>query len=350
MSAEEIDAMMAAVATVVREYVDAKTGPLVARVAELEARPKAEKGETGKDADPLFVVETVHKAVETAVARIPVPKDGTSVTPEDLQPMIEREARIQAAIAVAAIPQPKDGEPGKDADPADLLAAVELQVEKAVAALPIPKDGSSVTPDDVLPLIRAEVGKAVAAVPTAKDGVGLTGATIDREGHLVLTLSDGSMKDAGLVVGRDADPVEVARAVAAAVAAIPKPKDGEDGEDGLGFEDIQASYDEAGRLRIACVRGEKSSPWFLVPGFTYRGVYKSTERYERGDTITWGSSAWIAKCGSQGAQPGTEAGADAWQLAVKRGDNGKPGLKGDKGDAGKDLTVAVDPQVVRRTW
>ncbi len=37
-------------------------------------------------------------------------------------------------------------------------------------------------------------------------GVGITGATINSEGHLILTLSDGTTIDAGLVKGADGAP------------------------------------------------------------------------------------------------------------------------------------------------
>jgi hypothetical protein len=55
----------------------------------------------GKDADPV----DVDAIVERVVKNIPAPKDGTSVTIDDVRPMIGTEV----SKAVAAIPLPKDG-------------------------------------------------------------------------------------------------------------------------------------------------------------------------------------------------------------------------------------------------
>lgn len=77
-------------------------------------------GEPGRDADPEVVTELVRSEVERAVAALPKPQDGRSVTAEDIAPLIEE--RLPAAIseAVARIPVPKDGEPGKDGAPGKL--------------------------------------------------------------------------------------------------------------------------------------------------------------------------------------------------------------------------------------
>lgn len=60
----------------------------------------------GQDADPAFVAALVKQQVEVAVAALPVPKDGTSVTVDDVRPML--------LDMVAAIPVPKNGDPGRD--------------------------------------------------------------------------------------------------------------------------------------------------------------------------------------------------------------------------------------------
>jgi hypothetical protein len=39
-----------------------------------------------------------------------------------------------------------------------------------------------------------------------RDGVGIVDASIDHDGNLILQFSDGSQKNVGLVVGRDAPP------------------------------------------------------------------------------------------------------------------------------------------------
>jgi hypothetical protein len=150
------------------------------------------------------------------------------------------EARMAALELRAPVPGPvgpagPEGPAGQSADPAELaflkaeIAALRTQiadtkaqplaapepididaiVARVAAAVERPKDGrdgKSVSVDDVAPLIAAEVAKAVAAVPVAKDGVGMSGGLIDRDGNLVVTLTDGTVKNLGPVVGKDGAP------------------------------------------------------------------------------------------------------------------------------------------------
>jgi hypothetical protein len=72
--------------------------------------------------------------------------------------------------------------------------------------------------DDVAPLIDERVKAAVAAIPPAKDGVGLASAMIDRDGELVVTLSDGKQQKLGVVVGKSVDEAGIVARVAGSVA------------------------------------------------------------------------------------------------------------------------------------
>jgi hypothetical protein len=201
------------------------------------------------------------KAIEDA----PRPQDGKSVTLDDVRPLIEQ--------AVAALPRPKDGE-----------------------------DGKSVTLDDVAPLIEETTAKAVAALPKprdGKDGIGLAGALIGRDGNLVVTLSDGTTKDLGRVVGKDGDP----------------------GLAGLGFDDLAVTHDGERGFTFAFVRGDQRREFaFTLPVVLDRGVFKEGNEYKSGDGVTWGGSFWIAQKDTAD-KPGT----DAWRLAVKKGRDGKDG-------------------------
>jgi hypothetical protein len=101
---------------------------------------KSVKGEDGKSIDPLEVAQLIDtlvaRQVDTAVARLPRPKDGASVDPAE----VSRLVNLKVAAAVSLIPRPKDGHNGKDADP----KAIEQAARDAVARLPKPKDGKTV--------------------------------------------------------------------------------------------------------------------------------------------------------------------------------------------------------------
>lgn len=385
-------------ADIVANAIKLAIAPLVARIAVLERReavpgpegkpgrdgeagppgesvmgPTGPKGEPGQDVD-----EAVIRALETKVdvlrgdlvtktesikswwlselATMPMPQngkdgqDGTSVTLDDVAPLV----KTLVADAVAALPAPKDGAPGESVDLVALAENLDTlaakHVASALADFPVPKDGQSVTVEDVAPLIASEVQKAVAALPVpkdGKDGVGLTGAFQSREGTLIITLSDGSTKDVGPIVGRDVDMVEVTRQIREAIAAIPVPKDGRDGLDGVGFDDLELVEDDRGRPILRCVKGEKVRE-FRIDG-AYCGVWKSGDSYLKGDRVTWSGSLFIARQDTTD-KPETSA---AWQLAVKHGKEGKPGPEGQKGldgrhgRDGKDLTY-LDPSTGRK--
>ncbi|EES6015601.1 hypothetical protein EY572_005158, partial [Escherichia coli] len=75
-------------------------------------------------------------------AKIPVPADGKSITPDDVHPMLEQMVKE----AVSHIPVPRDG---RDYDP-DVLQKAVLE---AVSALPAPQDGRDATALEILPAI-----------------------------------------------------------------------------------------------------------------------------------------------------------------------------------------------------
>lgn len=335
-----------------RDGKDADAAAIQIAIAEavalaMSGLPKPKDGVDGHNADPETIRKTVADEVAKAVAMIPVPKDGRSVDVADLAPVIAAEVQK----AVAGIATPKDGQSVTIADVAPLIAD---EVQKAVAALPAPKDGQdgrsveraevaalvveavaalpaakSLTADDVRPVIVEEVRRAAADIPVPKDGVGLCGAVIDRDGQLVLTLSDGSMKVLGTVVARDVDMAAVEATIREALASWPKPVNGKDGADGLGFEELDAVYDEHGRLSLRFSRGAIVKT-FRVPGIVDRGVYREGDAYEKGDGVTWGGSFWIAQKDTS-AKPETNA---DWRLATKRGRDGKQGQPGPEGKSG----------------
>lgn len=124
--------------------------------------------------------------VQRAVDSIPRPQDGKSVTADDVAPLLRS--------MVDALPPAKDGEPGKSVSLDDVIPAVEASVAAAVAKIPVPQDGKSVDPEDVGRMVDSAVQRHFAENPV-RDGA-------------------------------DADPAEIQRQVAAAVAEIPVPKDG----------------------------------------------------------------------------------------------------------------------------
>lgn len=274
MNGTAVKAMMAEIAPVIREFVASETGPLIKRIAELEARPAPEvdsvfilqlvqdeiakipPAENGKDADPEQVASLVAETVERAVAALPVPQDGKSVAVEDVSPLIAEEV-AKVAPDMAAINE-----------------AIVEQVSKAVAEIPVPKDGEP-----------------------GKDAAGVVEALKD-SGELVLTLADGRLVRTGIRDGENGKP----------------------GRDGFALEDFDVERGDDGRTYILKferddVRHEYELT-FPVP--VYCGIYKADDEYAPGDLVTWGGSMWHCD------EPTKEKpGAGPWTLAAKKGRDGR---------------------------
>lgn len=224
--------------------------------------------------------------------------------------------------AMAEVPKP---EPVTLPDFSTLISA---EVEKAISAIEKPKDGHSPKLEEYTAYLDEAVQKAVSAVPAPKDGVNLAGAIIDRQGSLILTLSDGSTRDLGKVVGKDADPVDmdaVERSIVEKVAAIPVPKDG---VDGVGFDDMNCELRDDG-VYLVWEKGDVIKEARL-PVPIYRGVWKDGT-YHKGDTVTWGGSTWIAESDPSGKPDAPDSG---WRLSVKKGRDGRDGLLKEQKPAG----------------
>jgi hypothetical protein len=282
MDGTAIKAMMAEIAPVIREYVAESHAPLVARIAELEARPFA-----NAEQDSVVIL----RLVQEEIAKIPPP------------------------------------EPPKDVDPEQVASLVAEEVGRAMTALPAPQDGKSVAIEDVLPAIVAEVKTAVAALPEPRS---VKNVFVNRAGEAVYAFSDGTTENIGQVAGKDGSDVDWAAVevkLRELVDAIPRPKDG---KDGFSLTNFDSSLSDDARTMILSFEDDtqrfEHEMKFPVP--IYRGVFKVGEEYEAGDMCTWGGSCWVAGKATTAKPDSSDSG---WTLAVKRGRDGKDGKNyGDK--------------------
>lgn len=240
--------------------------------------------------------------VERAAAAIPTPKDGTSVTKADVEPMLRE--------MVDALPKPRDPDPvdvGAVAveaakhllDSEGLKALCDLVATEAVAALPpAPKgeDGKSVTVDEVVAALLPRIEERFEAV-VAKHVL-----DVERRAQGVLER---------------------------AVAAIPKPKDGENGRpgvDGLGFDDMSAEYDGERRVTLKFQRGDVVKTFDLtLPVVIDRGYWREGTEAKTGDGWTHDGTWWIAQRDTKAA-PARDS-AD-WRIGARKGRDGQPGPPG----------------------
>jgi len=285
--------------------VSAEVGKAVA------ALPPAEPGAPG-EVDMAVVAEQISRAVGDAVSSLPPPDPGVDgVGLADA--LIDRDGQLVLTLTDgrtkslglvvgrdATQPEPIDVEAMK----AQLGMLVDEAVPKAVSALPPADPGAPGEVDmaQVAALVEDSVGKAVAALPAPErgpSGIGMSDALIDRDGSLVLTMTDGSTKNLGVVIGRD----------------------GEDGET-FTLDDFDiVPLDDERTFKFCFTRGAVAHSFeFAFPVVLDRGVYSTGKQYQHGDAVTWAGSLWIAQRSTDSKPDSPDSG---WRLAVKRGRDGK---------------------------
>ena len=206
--------------------------------------------------------------VSEAVATLPLPQDGKSVTPEDLRPLLQE----LVTATVGEIPVPRDG---KDYDPAVLKQAVD----DAVAALPPAQDGRDALQLEIQPFI--DEGKSYPRGSYATHNGGLWRAYEKTHG----------MRGWECIV------------------------------DGVSDVDISMNGQRNFIVTVNRASGASEKKSFDIPAMVYRGVFKSGDEYLPGDTVTWGGSLW--HCDEQTQDKPGETGSKGWTLAAKRGRDGR---------------------------
>lgn len=181
-------------------------------------------------------------------------------------------------------------------------------------------------------------------------GVGIRDAFRQEGGILILTLTDGSTRELGPIVGpagekgdkgdagEKGDKGDQGEPGARGPAGERGEKGaagergdtgmtgdrGEKGDPGIPFtlDDFDIIPHEDGRtIDMRFVRGDVAHTYELVfPVPIYRGVFKEGAHYERGDMVTWGGSVWHAERETSAKPDSVDSG---FRLAVKKGQNGK---------------------------
>ncbi|MFN6950972.1 MAG: hypothetical protein ACK4NE_00050 [Albidovulum sp.] len=309
---------------IVKDYVSAEARPLLDRIKALEARPApvgiadAIKSSAGV----LILTLTDGRTIDTGI------RDG--VKGEDPAPLpdiaamvaeaVEKEAnRLAAKAGPQVVTMTFDAESLRQeiATLADRVKAIDVAeaVNAAVAALPKPQDGKSVTAEELRPLVTEAVSAAVSALPKAKDGedgrdgLGLADALIDRDGNLVLTMTDGRHKNMGRVVGEPGKPGDP----------------GAPGLDGVSMSHFDTEMKDERTIVFKFVRDDSIVEMheFSFPVLIDRGVWSDGKAYVRGDCCTWGGSLWIAQRSTEQKPDSPDSG---WRLAVKKGRDGRDGV------------------------
>lgn len=276
MKQSDITLLMKGMAPVIGQFIDKAMLPFVERIAELEQQIK----------------------------EMPTPKDGVDG--------VDGKDGADGRDGVDGAP----GRDGKDADPVTAEQIAEAVADYLTTNPPAAgkdgrdgvdgKDGApGVDGKDGAPGVDGKDGADGRDGADGTDGVGLAGAIIDRKGVLVLTMTDGRVKELDVVVGRDGSD------------GAPG-KDGAPGRDGFGFDGLDLVQGDDG-LTLRFAQGEASKD-FALPVVFDRGVYREGGTYRKGNGVTWGGSYWIAQKDDPGKPDTPDSG---WRLAVKKGQNGR---------------------------
>lgn len=276
-----------------------------------------------KVADSVFkaVESRIEKAIAPLLERLAfleakeLPKAETILAEVLSSDVLRTHAVNEVKAALEANP-PKDG---KDAEPivvsevvAELLATdglkslVDLQAAESVTAYfaehPVinGKDAEPVSEEQ----LAQQVSKYMSANPVVAEkgdpGTGLADAMIDRTGNLVLTMTDGRMKELGLVIGKDGSP-------------------GKDGADGLGFDDLTVSFD-GDAIVHEYKRGEKAlTQRFPINVMKHIGFWQQGMQAKSGNVTTHNGCSWV--CLKDTSEKPCYESKD-WILSARKGRDG----------------------------
>lgn len=277
----------------VESFRDALRGMVVEAVAAIPAP------ENGKSVTVEEVLPHINAEIERKMAEMPHPVDGKSVSVDDVRPVLQE----MVGAAMTAIPAPADG---KSVTVDDVRPMLQEMVDKAAAAIPIPKDGVSVSIEDVLPQIKTEIARQVAQIPrpeAAKDG---------RDALDIMVLPDIDFSKSyprGTFATHNGGLWKSHSQTA-----------GERGWDcivrGVGVVHLEQKNERNFVIVYTDTVGDKKEFSVTVPSQIYRGVWRENKGYQRGDTVTWGGSLWHCNADSDSAKPGESE--EHWKLAVKR--------------------------------
>jgi len=241
-------------------------------------------------------------------------------------PIIDADVlRAEAEKAVAEIPKPQDGKPGEDGTSVtleDVSPLIAEEVAKAVAKIPPAKDGQSVSIDEVRKMVEDLVNPFLANIQLPRDG---RDGQKGEPGKDALDIEPESMIDETRSYPR--------RTWATHKGGLWRAVKSTNGLDGWecvvdGVSSIAAVQDPEDPRRIALgikmASGAVVHEEMHIPFVIDKGVYKEGVEYKAGDGVTWARNYWIARKDTD-AKP--DAGEN-WRLTVRGGRDGKDGRDG----------------------
>ncbi|MCE1523694.1 phage gp6-like head-tail connector protein [Enterobacter hormaechei] len=202
------------------------------------------------------IADAAESAVKQALESLPKPKDGKSVSAEDLRPLVEE-------VVAASLPEPID---------------FEKLTEDVAAKIPSPEsgaDGRDALAIEIEPFIDEKKSYPRGTYATHNGGL-----------------------------WRSHEKTYGMRGWECIV-------------DGVSAVDIQQDNERSFSITLERASGALEVKSFDVPVTIYRDVFKAGTEYQPGDTVTWGGSMW--HCNEPTTDKPGETGSKGWTLAVKKG-------------------------------
>ncbi|HHI0407215.1 TPA: phage gp6-like head-tail connector protein [Escherichia coli] len=202
------------------------------------------------------IAAAAESAVKQALESLPKPKDGKSVSAEDLRSLVEE-------VVSASLPEPVD---------------VEKLAEDVAANIPVPEpgsDGKDALSIELEPFIDEKKSYPRGTYATHNGGLWRS----HEKTH--------GMRGWECIV------------------------------DGVSNVDIKQDNQRTFSISLERASGAVEVKSFDVPVTIYRDVFKSGTEYQPGDTVTWGGSMW--HCNEPTTDKPGETGSKGWTLAVKKG-------------------------------
>jgi len=306
MNPQIMDALVQTINEAINSKVKSLKDDLIGSIANEQRRHLIQLSKTAVKSEIMDLGTSLRAVIEEQVKNIPAPKDGEpgkDATSEQI-------AEAVTAWMVANFVQPKDGIDGQNGQDG--------------------KDGVSVSVEDVKELAEGWLSKNIQQPVNGSDGKdGLNGshgkdaADID-----VLPAIDENKSypkgtwasyKGGLIKSiRDTHPIGEKSLLESGWDIVVQ-----------GIQAIEVHPLDDGEFAIKSVLtgGQDHITKMAIPAMVYKGVWKeSNGAYKKGHTVTQSGSLWVCLKATE-TKPGS---SDDWQLAAKRGTDGRDG---------KDLNV-----------
>lgn len=199
---------------------------------------------------------------------------------------------VEKRVAELEARQPEKGEPGPPGADAEPVEITHYDLLEAI------KSDPAFLKDVVTDYLKENPPPSGKDGDDGADGIGLAGALINRDGNLLITMTNGEVKDLGPVAGKD----------------------------GADLSDVEFGFDGERTITVKA-KGGTVVRSYTMPTVIDRGYWRDGAVAEKGDAYTHDGHWWISQKDGNSNKPSLQAN-EYWRIGARKGRDGSNGKDG----------------------